>query len=178
MGCEDHDSAASATSTPPRAFETTSQTAQRTEAIGCCLGRLLRLGDVVCVSGDLGAGKTVLSRGIGAGWGATTPLTSPTYNLVHEHERAGDKARLYHLDLYRVGGARDGESLGVDEILDCGGPVIFEWPERIIDSLPAECLWIDIMMRADDGRDLLFEARGDGYVSLLNALRRALAIMR
>ncbi|MCY3833299.1 MAG: tRNA (adenosine(37)-N6)-threonylcarbamoyltransferase complex ATPase subunit type 1 TsaE [Chloroflexi bacterium] len=178
MECDDHDSAASATLARPREFETTSPSARRTEAIGYCLGRLLRLGDVLCVSGDLGAGKTVLSRGIGAGWGATTPLTSPTYNLVHEHERAGDKARLFHLDLYRVSGLQDAESLSIDEILDCGGLVIFEWPERILDSLPAERLWIDIMMRADDGRDLLFEARGDGYISLLNALRRALAIRR
>ena len=178
MGRDDYDSDAGATVARAREFQATSHTARRTEAIGCSLGQLLRPGDVVCVSGDLGAGKTVLSRGIGAGWGATTPLTSPTYNLVHEHEHACDSARLYHLDLYRVSGARDAESLTIDEILDCGELVIFEWPERVLDKLPVERLWIDIVLREDEGRDLLFEACGDGYVSLLDALRRALTNRR
>ena len=80
----------------------TSETAMRTEAIGAALGAILAPGDVLCLSGELGAGKTVLSRGIGAGWGATVPLSSPTYNLVHEHERSADNTRLYHLDFYRI----------------------------------------------------------------------------
>ena len=160
-------------------LHTTSETPQRTEALGASLGRLLAPGDVIiCVSGQLGAGKTVFSRGIGAGWGATVPLSSPTYNLVHEHERPNDSARIYHLDFYRISGRREAETLGLHEILDSGDLVIFEWPERILDILPPEHLWIDITMRQDDGRDLFFEAQGERYTALVNQLRRKLAEMR
>ena len=86
------------------------ETAERTASLGAALGRLLTPGDVLCLSGELGAGKTVFSRGIGAGWGATVPLTSPTYNLAHEHERQQDRARLYHLDFYRISCAREAET--------------------------------------------------------------------
>ena len=155
-----------------------SDTAQRTEALGAALGRLLAPGDVICLSGELGAGKTVFSRGIGAGWGATMPLSSPTYNLAHEHDRHTDRARLYHLDFYRISGAREAETLGVYEILDSGDIVIFEWPERVLKILPAEHLWINIIMRNDDGRDLHFSARGERHAALLNGLRQEMELRR
>lgn len=153
-------------------------TEQRTRALGVALGRLLAPGDVICLSGGLGAGKTLFSRGIGAGWGAAPPLSSPTYNLAHEHQRRLDSARLYHLDLYRVSGDREAETLGIHEILDSDGIVIFEWPERLRDSLPAEHLWIDLETREDDGRDLHFTARGERPAALLDGLRQALGLRR
>ena len=104
---------------------------ERSIALGTELGGLLQAGDVICLSGELGAGKTIFSRGIGAGWGATIALTSPTYNLVHEHQRHQDDARLYHLDLYRIDGAKDAETLGLDDLLESDAAVILEWPERI-----------------------------------------------
>ena len=155
-----------------------SATAQRTEALGAALGGLLAPGDVICLSGELGAGKTVFSRGMGAGWGATLPLSSPTYNLAHEHERRVDSARLYHLDFYRISGACEAETLSIHEILDSGEIVIFEWPERVLEILPPEHLWIDIMMREDDGRALHFRAQGQRYATLLNELRQALVLKR
>ena len=162
----------------PGEVHMSSATAQRTEALGAALGGLLAPGDVICLSGELGAGKTVFSRGIGAGWGATLPLSSPTYNLVHEHERGADSARLYHLDFYRISGPREAETLGIYEILEGGDIVIFEWPERVLEILPAEHLWIDIMMREDDGRDLHFSAQGERHAALLNELRQALGLRR
>ena len=155
-----------------------SGTAKRTEAIGAALGALLAPGDVICLSGEMGAGKTVLSRGIGAGWGAAVPLSSPTYNLAHEHERPADNARLYHIDFYRITGAREAETLGIDDILDSGDAVIFEWPERILDLLPAERLWIDITMRHDDTRELEFVAQGERYRALINTLSVGLHFIR
>ena len=135
--------------------------------------------DVICLSGELGAGKTVFSRGIGAGWGATVPLTSPTYNLAHEHERLKDRARLHHLDFYRISGPREAETLGIHEILEGGDIVILEWPERILELLPAEHLWIDIEMREDDEeRALKFAARGERHSALLTDLRLALGETR
>jgi len=162
----------------PGEVHMSSATAQHTEALGAALGGLLAPGDVICLSGELGAGKTVFSRGIGAGWGATLPLSSPTYNLVHEHERGADNAQLYHLDFYRVSGPREAETLGIHEILEGGDIVIFEWPERVLDILPAEHLWIDIMMREDDGRDLYMTAQGERHAALLNELRQALGLRR
>ena len=162
----------------PGEVHMSSATAQRTEALGAALGGLLAPGDVICLSGELGAGKTVFSRGMGASWGATVPLSSPTYNLAHEHERPADSARLYHLDFYRINGSREAETLGIHEILDSGEIVIFEWPERVLEILPAEHLWIDIMMREDDERDLHFRAQGERYAALLNELRQALGLKR
>ena len=150
------------------------ETAERTESLGAALGRLLAPGDIICLSGQLGAGKTVFSRGIGVGWGATVPLTSPTYNLAHEHERQQDKTRLCHLDFYRIRGTCDAETLGIHEILDGGDIVIFEWPERILKLLPAEHLWIDIMIRKHEERALAFTARGERHCALLADLRLAL----
>lgn len=157
-------------------WHTVSETTQRTEALGAALGELLAPGDVICLAGKLGAGKTVFSRGIGAGWGATTPLTSPTYNLVHEHIRRADRARLFHLDFYRVSGAREAETLGIYEILEGGDIVIFEWPERVLDILPDQRLWIDFLMREDDERDLRFGAWGERHAALLNDLRQSLGL--
>ena len=152
-------------------FHQMSAEAKRTEDLGAMLGSLLRPGDIVCLSGDLGAGKTVFSRGIGAGWGATIPLSSPTYNLVHEHQRAGDGVRLYHLDCYRISRAAEAATLGIDDILDGLGILICEWPERILDILPNDHLWIDIEVKADNGRDLYFGARGERHGALVDSLR-------
>ena len=114
-----------------------SESPETTEALGKLLGRLLVNGDVICLSGDLGAGKTVFSRGIGVGWGAKEALTSPTYNLAHEHRRESDEALLYHLDFYRIENAREAESLALDDLLDSAAVMVLEWPERVKPALAA-----------------------------------------
>lgn len=146
----------------------------RTEAIGAALGRRLQPGIVICLSGTLGAGKTVFSRGIGKGWGAVPDLSSPTYNLVHEHRRAEDDQRLAHVDLYRISGPREAESLSLDDLLDEEYSVILEWPERIREVLPLAHLWIDIELVDDERRELVFRARGSRYAALVESLRRDL----
>ncbi|MCY4540571.1 MAG: tRNA (adenosine(37)-N6)-threonylcarbamoyltransferase complex ATPase subunit type 1 TsaE [Chloroflexi bacterium] len=153
----------------PRQYqlEFTCGSPQQTESLGRILGQLLRAGDLICLSGDLGAGKTVLSRGIGAGWGAATPLTSPTFNLVHEHTRAIDDARLFHIDCYRISGSGAADSIGFDDILDSSATALLEWPERIQTVLPSARMWIDILDSGGSQRHLVFEACGDRYVTLL-----------
>ena len=148
--------------------------AARTEAFGAALGRLLKDGDIICLAGDLGAGKTVLARGIGVGWGAIDGLTSPTYNLAHEHRRACDAARLYHLDFYRISGGDEAETIGFSDMLDDKAALLLEWPERVEAVLPAERLWIDISVRGDDERLLDFEAHGARPISLLSQFAAAL----
>lgn len=144
-----------------------------TEAIGAGLGRWLQPGDVICLSGMLGAGKTVFSRGIGKGWGAVPGLTSPTYNLAHEHRRAKDNERLAHIDLYRISGGSEADALGMDDLLHGEYILILEWPERIRELLPQTRLWIDIELLDDDQRrELVFSAQGSRYAALIGALQR------
>lgn len=146
--------------------------ADQTRRLGTRLGTLLKAGDVLCLSGDMGAGKTVFSAGIGVGWGAKHPLTSPTFNLVHEHTRDKDSQRLYHLDCYRLNSEQDADSIGLDEILSGRGAVILEWPEHIEGVLPDERLWIELRILEPTRRNLIFEATGKRYEDLLNQYRK------
>lgn len=102
-----------------------------TEIYGCALARLLGGGSVLAVYGDLGAGKTVLARGIARGLGITEAVTSPTFAIVQEY-RAPVGLWLYHLDLYRIGNEQDALAFGIEEYLFAGDSVtVIEWPERI-----------------------------------------------
>ncbi len=145
--------------------------AEQTRRLGAKLGSLLEPTDVICLSGDMGAGKTVFSGGIGAGWGSTTPITSPTYNLVHQHTREKDTQILFHLDCYRLKGVEDAESIGMDDILNGRGPVILEWPEHIERVLPSERLWIDFRILEASRRNFIFQATGARYERLLSHFR-------
>lgn len=149
-----------------------SYSAEQTQRLGTRLGTLLQAGDVICLSGDMGAGKTVFSVGIGQGWGTNTPVTSPTFNLVHEHRRSKDQERLYHLDCYRLRGAADADSIGLDEILDGNGPVILEWAERIEKMLPKNRLWIEVRASENDRRSLILTGTGSRYKKLAEDFRK------
>lgn len=148
-----------------------SHSAEQTMRLGSRLGALLQAGDVVCLSGDMGAGKTVFTAGIGQGWGARNPITSPTYNLIHQHERARDDLKLYHLDCYRLRDANDAETIGLDDILEGAGVIVFEWPERIADALPKSRLWVELRVTDLTRRNLIFSGQGARYKDLVVALR-------
>lgn len=148
-----------------------SRSAEQTQRLGARLGSLLSAGDVVCLSGDMGAGKTVFTAGIGAGWGAITAVTSPTYNLVHEHRREKDKLRLYHLDCYRLNDENDADSVGLDDILDDDGIVVFEWPERIEKVLPKHRLWIELRVIDAQRRNFILEGTNKHYRDLIESFR-------
>ena len=150
-----------------------SHSAEQTHRLGMRLGALLQAGDVICLSGDLGAGKTAFAAGIGAGWGSLTPLTSPTFNIVHTHQRAKDSQRLLHLDCYRLQSSADAESIGIDDILDGSGPVILEWPEHIEPALPRQRLWIELRVLEPTRRNFILEASGKRYEDLLQKFRES-----
>lgn len=90
---------------------------------------------VVTLSGELGSGKTTLAQAICAGYGVTDAVTSPTYALVHEY--SAPASAVYHIDLYRLESVTQLTNIGWDEIVNGGGLVIVEWPERAGDRLPA-----------------------------------------
>ena len=108
-----------------------SHSAEQTLRLGARLGALLAPGHLICLSGEMGAGKTVFCNGLGQGWGAFEPLVSHTYTIVHQHHRDSDQALLYHLDCYRLNSADDADSIEFDDLLDSGAVLLIEWPEKI-----------------------------------------------
>jgi tRNA threonylcarbamoyladenosine biosynthesis protein TsaE len=148
-----------------------SHSVEQTQRLGARLGGLLQPGDLICLSGDMGAGKTVFSAGIGKGWGAKMPLTSPTFNLIHEHTRDRDAQRLFHLDCYRLENLGDAASIGLDDVLDNRGPVILEWPEHIEKMLPPQRLWIELRILEQTRRNFIFEGIGPRYEELIRKFR-------
>ncbi|MDI6638081.1 MAG: tRNA (adenosine(37)-N6)-threonylcarbamoyltransferase complex ATPase subunit type 1 TsaE [Bacillota bacterium] len=121
-----------------------------TRRLGEALGKLLGPGDVVCLEGELGVGKTVFVQGVAAGMGVRGRVVSPTFTIIHEHP---GKVPLYHIDAYRLEGVPDAETVGIEECLYGAGAVAIEWPERIRELLPEERLDVEIRMLVDDGTD-------------------------
>lgn len=151
-------------------MEFISRNTEQTRRVGMRLGALLQPGDVVCLVGDLGAGKTTLVQGIAAGWGSLDQVSSPTFVLVNVYRRA-DGERLFHLDTYRLSGASEAEDLDLDAMLE-HGPLVIEWADRIRTALPEQRLWINLNLANDDQRDLVLLAQGGRYQALLTILRR------
>ena len=145
--------------------------ADQTKRLGLHLGRLLEPGDTICLAGDIGAGKTVFSSGIGEGWGADMPVTSPTFNLIHQHTREQDSQLLYHFDCYRLQSSDEAEWLGVSEIFESNQIAVIEWPEHIQDLLPEECLWVDIRIVEPTRRNFVFQPNGERYIQRLRRFR-------
>ncbi|NLO62325.1 MAG: tRNA (adenosine(37)-N6)-threonylcarbamoyltransferase complex ATPase subunit type 1 TsaE [Clostridiaceae bacterium] len=115
-----------------------SESPEATERIGRSLGSLLMPGDIVLLDGDLGAGKTVLTRGIASGLGLKPDVASPTYTLVFEHEAEGRGTDLFHFDVYRITGTEEFLSSGLDEYFERGGVCVIEWGTKVEEALPVE----------------------------------------
>jgi tRNA threonylcarbamoyladenosine biosynthesis protein TsaE len=156
------------TSTDPIHTITTHSLAE-TERLGERLGAALRDGDLLCLSGPLGAGKTTLTRGLARGWGAVQRVTSPTFTLINEYRRPADATRFFHVDCYRLSGPLDAVTTGLEDALDAPGVVAIEWPERIAEMLPAERLWIAIADAGPGARRFTFRADGARAVKLKKA---------
>lgn len=128
-------------------------TAEATEALGRALAVRLAPGDVIALSGDLGAGKSTLARGILAGLGHDGDVPSPTFPLVIPYDPPGVRLPVWHVDLYRLDGADEAEELGLDDVLD-DGALLIEWPERLGARLWREALILSLAIAADGARDL------------------------
>jgi tRNA threonylcarbamoyladenosine biosynthesis protein TsaE len=149
-----------------------SRSAEQTRRVGMRLGGLLKIGDVVCLIGELGSGKTTLVQGIAAGWGSLDPVSSPTYVLVNVYRQLDGK-RLYHLDAYRLGSALEAIDLDLDFML-ATGPLVVEWAERVQEALPDERLKVTLAYIDDVRRNLTFSAQGRRSEDMLKALRQQL----
>jgi tRNA threonylcarbamoyladenosine biosynthesis protein TsaE len=155
-----------------RRFEFFSHSPDQTRRLGIHLGGYLRTGDVICLEGNLGAGKTTLVQGIAQGWGSLDPVSSPTYVIVNEYRRPGDE-RLFHLDAYRLEDAFEAEALDFERMLS-QGPLVIEWPERIRETLPEERLWIGLTYTAVEHRAMLISPQGKRYETMVGKLRQKL----
>lgn len=149
-----------------------SKSPEETEAIGKLLGSMLNDGIVVCLSGELGAGKTCLTRGIAKGWGTVEQPTSPTFTLINEYRSRLRASTMFHMDCYRLSGAIEAQTTALDDVLDSAGIVIIEWPERIMKALPDQNIWISITDRGSQTRELIFKAAGKNEARIVEELRR------
>ena len=121
---------------------------------------------VICLTGDLGSGKTIFTKGFAEALGIDENITSPTFNIIKEY--TGGEANLYHMDLYRLNG--DVKNLGLEEYFTKGGVVIIEWADLIEDYLPEERLDVKIKVVDEDTRILIFKPHGIKYEELCEAI--------
>lgn len=135
-------------------FSITTRAPVETERIGNLLAGLLLAGDVVALTGELGAGKTVLARGIARGMGHDGIVSSPTFTLINEYP----EIRLCHVDAYRLADAEQLIGAGFDDYLGGTWILLVEWADRVRPALPGDALWIRIRPGVDEGeRQIRFE---------------------
>ena len=149
-----------------------SRSAEQTRRVGMRLGELIQPGDVVCLEGDLGTGKTTLVQGISKGWGSTDPVSSPSYVLINAYRRPNGN-RLYHLDAYRLDSPGEAVDLDIDILIETG-PLVVEWAERIQEALPAKHLWVGLRWLDMEQRGMQIYATGNRYQNLLADFRQTI----
>ncbi|NLJ40409.1 MAG: tRNA (adenosine(37)-N6)-threonylcarbamoyltransferase complex ATPase subunit type 1 TsaE [Clostridiales bacterium] len=141
-----------------------------TEKLGKKIGNLAWPGIIILIKGDLGAGKTVLARGIAKGLGIDEPITSPTFTLIHQYN---GRLPLYHFDMYRLYDAEELYDLGFEEYFFGSGVTVVEWPERLEGYKLYGHLQITIEKDFDlgtDDRRISIDARGELYEELKKEL--------
>ncbi len=129
-----------------------SASADATITHGHAVAATLRRGDVLALSGELGAGKTHFVKGLAAGLGATSAVTSPTFTLLHEYP--GGRLPLYHFDFYRLDDADEALRIGLDEYLFGDGVCVIEWAEKFPALLPPHTRWLRFTHRENDARTI------------------------
>jgi len=146
------------------------QSPSQTFQLGYALGRILKAGDVVCLAGDLGAGKTLFTQGIAAGLGITDEVTSPTFAIIQVYE---GQVCLFHIDLYRLDHPDDLIDIGFEEYINMNGIAIIEWPDKFSEFLPEQRLWIDFKRGENDSERLItVQASGLRYRKLYEELKQ------
>ena len=144
---------------------------EKTIELGFLIGSLLQNGDMVCLDGDLGAGKTHLSKGIAKGLDIDEEITSPNFTIVQEYE---GRIPLYHFDVYRIADSEEMYNIGFDDYLNRNGAIVIEWSEIIRDILPSQRLDIEIIYAPEGGRYFTFNAYGKRHEQLLRDISERL----
>ncbi|MPQ43559.1 tRNA (adenosine(37)-N6)-threonylcarbamoyltransferase complex ATPase subunit type 1 TsaE [Clostridium tarantellae] len=137
---------------------------EQTISIGKQLGSLVKNGDIICLTGNLGTGKTHISKGIASGLNITEHITSPTFNIVNEYHSG--RISLYHFDVYRVNDPTEIDAIGFDEYIFGNGVSLIEWANYIEELIPQEYIYINIKKLPEIGenyRKITIKAYGDRY---------------
>jgi tRNA threonylcarbamoyladenosine biosynthesis protein TsaE len=147
-------------------LQVVSQNSLDTEMLGEHVGRLLEAGDIVCLYGELGSGKTVLTKGLARGLGVTPEraVRSPSFVLMQCYQ---GRVPVYHADLYRLDGPTDIEDIGLHEFLGGDGVAVIEWADKLEASLPMERLEITLAHQTEETRLITITPRGARYRQLL-----------
>jgi tRNA threonylcarbamoyladenosine biosynthesis protein TsaE len=148
------------------AREITTTDADGTRALGRSLAAHAQPGDLLCVWGELGAGKTQLAKGFGAGLGIDTTINSPSFILMAEYP---GRLRLFHVDLYRLDDAEQALAGGLVDERQTDGVTLVEWPERMASALPEDRLDVVIDGAGDDPRRITLRAGGPRHARYLEA---------
>lgn len=141
---------------------------KETEKIGYILGKLLTGGEVICMTGDLGAGKTTMTQSIAKGLEVEDYVTSPTFTIINEYE---GRCPLYHFDVYRINDVDEMYDLGYEEYFYSDGVSIIEWADIIKEILPKERLNIKINKNDNiEGREIIINGNGEKYIKIIKLL--------
>jgi tRNA threonylcarbamoyladenosine biosynthesis protein TsaE len=153
-------------------LRTTTHDARETHELGRRLGALLRAGDVVVLDGDLGAGKTVLTKGIATALGVAEPVVSPTFTVVREYDGTPP---LVHVDVYRLDHLQELHDLGFDDLVGGEAVTVVEWGDRVSAVLPHDRLRVQLTAGdGDDDRVVAVDAAGLTWAQRADALVAAL----
>lgn len=145
----------------------TSLSPHTTRAIAGTLGSFLDQGDVIALSGDLGAGKTTLTGGLASALGIKEHVISPTFNIMREYHSG--RLPLFHIDAYRL---EDGNAdIGLEEFIDDGGVSVIEWPQYIFEFIPESALFINIFILNGDARRIEFNSDNKRFIDLFALLK-------
>jgi tRNA threonylcarbamoyladenosine biosynthesis protein TsaE len=158
----------------PKAVELISQSVAQTHRFGYRLGLLLQPGDVICLEGNLGSGKTCFVQGLGQALGVREVITSPTFTLIGEYRGSHQTMPLFHIDVYRLDPLTDLDGVGLWDYLYDDGVCAIEWADRIRETLPQEALWVSLRNYLDDSRrNIVLEGYGERYEALLRQYKRS-----
>jgi len=145
-----------------------SDSPEQTQRIGRQLGQLAKPGDVILLTGDLGAGKTCLTQGIAWGLDIDEFAASPSFTIMREHQ---GRLLLYHVDFYRLDSIEDIYDFGIDDYLFGNGLCVIEWAEKGMELMPDERLLIEMEYVSENERRLDLNASGKRYDEILNDLK-------
>ena len=132
---------------------------QETRALGSSLARQLRPGDVLLLWGDLGAGKSEMTRGIAEGLGVTATVTSPSFTILNVYDDG--RIPLYHFDWYRLNSVDELYEMGMDEYLGGDGVAVVEWPSQCPEAIPETHLAVRLMPVGENEREITLTPMGD-----------------
>ena len=155
-----------------RALTVSSKSPEETRILGAALAPVMVPGDVVSLSGDLGAGKTVFVQGLARALGVETQVTSPTFTIVHDYR---GRYPIRHLDVYRLDSFQEVIDLGFDELVDPEAILVIEWGDAVSPLLPRRYLGVELLHASieedDETRSVNFRPTGPEWAAKLESVR-------